>query len=186
MKTFTLVLFCCAIFLFNAPQADASSLQKKEVPEVEELDNAPNLFKSENMFFSGQPNLETFEWLKDQGVDLVINLRTEGENEDFAEEAFNEEEMVAKLKMKYVSLPVSGYDGYTPENLEKFAEAMNSKYKKVLIHCGSAGRVTNFMMAYMVEYKGYKLADAIEFGEQIKFSFPLENLLKEEIDWQLK
>ena len=73
-----------------------------------------------------------------------------------------------------------------PKNLEKFAEAMNGKYKKVLIHCGSAGRVTNFMMAYMVEYKDYKLADAIEFGEQIKFSFPLENLLKEEIEWQLK
>ncbi|WP_297098490.1 sulfur transferase domain-containing protein [uncultured Draconibacterium sp.] len=186
MKTFTLLLFCCTILLFNPPQVDASNLQKKEVPEVEELNNAPNLFKSDNMFFSGQPNLETFEWLKDQGVDLVINLRTEGENEDFAEEAFNEEEMVAKLKMKYVSLPVSGYDGYTPENLEKFAEVMNGKYKKVLIHCGSAGRVTNFMMAYMVEYKGYKLADAIAFGEQIKFSFPLENLLKEEIDWQLK
>ena len=69
MKTFTLVLFCCALLLFNAPQADASNLQKKEVPEVEELDNAPNLFKSDNMFFSGQPNLETFKWLTDQGVD---------------------------------------------------------------------------------------------------------------------
>ncbi len=186
MKTFTLLLFFCAILLFNAPQADAINLQKKEVPEVEELDNAPNLFKSDNMFFSGQPNLETFEWLKDQGVDLVINLRTEGENEDFAEEAFNEEEMVAKLKMKYVSLPVSGYDGYTPENLEKFAEAMNGKYKKVLIHCGSAGRVTNFMMAYMVEYENYALSDAIEFGKQIKFSFPLEDLLSKEIVWDTK
>ncbi|MDX8340565.1 sulfur transferase domain-containing protein [Draconibacterium sp. IB214405] len=186
MKTFTLLLFCCTILLFSIPLAHASTPQKKEIPKVEELDNAPNLFKSDNMYFSGQPNLETFEWLKEQGVDLVINLRTEGENEDFAEEAFNEEEMVAKLKMNYVSLPVSGYDGYTPENLEKFAEAMNGKYKKVLIHCGSAGRVTYFMMAYMVEYKGYKLADAIAFGKQIKFSFPLENLLKKEIDWQLK
>ncbi|WP_320113678.1 hypothetical protein [Draconibacterium orientale] len=45
---------------------------------------------------------------------------------------------------------------------------------------------THFMMAYLVEYKDYKLADAIAFGEQIKFSFPLEYLLKEEVDWQLK
>ncbi|WP_303919557.1 sulfur transferase domain-containing protein [Draconibacterium sediminis] len=186
MKRFTLLLFSCVILLFNAPSALASTLQKKGVPKVEELDNAHNLYKSDNMFFSGQPNLETFEWLKEQGVDLVINLRTEDENEDFAEEAFNEEEMVAKLKMKYVSLPVAGYDGYTTENLEKFAEALDGKYKKVLIHCGSAGRVTYFMMAYLVEYKGYKLADAIAFGEQIKFSFPLEYLLKKEVDWKLK
>ncbi|WP_321996894.1 fused DSP-PTPase phosphatase/NAD kinase-like protein [Draconibacterium orientale] len=187
MKTFTLLLFSFVVLLFNAPLAQASTLQKKKVPEVEELDNAPNLYKSDNMFFSGQPNLETFEWLQEQGVDLVINLRTEGENEDFAEEAFNEEVLVAKLKMKYVSLPIAGYDGYTPENLKKFAEALDyGKYKKVLIHCGSAGRVTYFMMAYLVEYKDYKLADAIAFGEQIKFSFPLEYLLKEEVDWQLK
>jgi protein tyrosine phosphatase (PTP) superfamily phosphohydrolase (DUF442 family) len=37
------------------------------------------------MFFSGQPNLEILECLKKQGVDLVINLRSESENEDFAE-----------------------------------------------------------------------------------------------------
>ena len=186
MKAFTLLLFCCTALLFSAPQAYSSNLEKKEIPEVKKLDNAPNLFKNDNMFFSGQPNLETFEWLKKQGVDLVINLRTAGENEDFAETAFDEEAMVARLKMKYVSLPIAGYDGYSPESLEKFAEAMNGDYNKVLIHCGSAGRVTYFMMAYLIEYKGYKLADAIAFGEQIKFSFPLEYLLDDKIDWQLK
>ena len=43
-----------------------------------------------------------------------------------------------------------------------------------------------FMMAYLVEYKNYALSDAIEYGKQIKFSFPLENLLSKEIVWGTK
>jgi len=186
MKNYTFLLLVLLISLWNVQLTNATNFSEKKIPEVQKLDQAPNLFQSGDMFFSGQPSLGTLEWLKDQGVDLVINLRTEDENEDFAETAFNEEEQVDKLKMDYFSLPVSGHDGYSPENLKKFAEALNGKYKKVLIHCGSAGRVTNFMMAYLVEYKDYPLSDAIEFGKQIKFSFPLEDLLSKEIIWDTK
>ena len=73
--------------------------------------------------FSGQPNLETLEWLKTQDVDLIINLRSEDENDEFSESSFDEKEMASKLKMKYISIPVDGYSSYTPENLEKFAKA---------------------------------------------------------------
>ncbi len=186
MKSFTLLLFCCAILFSGAIQLQAANLSKKEIPKVEKLETAPNLFKCENMFFSGQPSLQTLEWAQKQGVDLIINLRSDDENDEFSETAFNEKDMASKLEMQYISLPIAGYDSYSPENLAKFAEALKGKYKKVFIHCRSAGRVTYFMMAYLVEYKGYELSEAIEFGKQIKFTFPLEYLLKEEINWQLK
>jgi len=186
MKTFTFLLLIFSISFFHVNSGYSENLSQKKVPEVQKLDRAPNLFQSENMFFSGQPNLETLEWLKTQGVDLIINLRSEDENDEFSESSFDEKEMASKLKMKYISIPVDGYGSYTPENLEKFADAMNGNYNKVLIHCGSAGRVTYFMMAYLVEYKNYALSDAIEYGKQIKFSFPLENLLSKEIVWGTK
>lgn len=186
MKTFTFLLLVFSISIFEVSSGYSGNLPQKEIPEVKKLDRAPNLFQCENMFYSGQPNLETLEWLKTQGVDLIINLRSEDENEEFSESSFDEKEIVSTLKMQYIPIPIAGYDSYTPKNLAKFAEAMNGHYNKVLIHCGSAGRVTYFMMAYLIEYKNYDLSDAIKFGKQIKFSFPLENLLSKEIVWETK
>ena len=186
MKTFTFILLVFSFSFVHISSGYSKDFSEKEIPEVQKLDSVPNMFQCENMFYSGQPNLETLEWVQTQGVDLIINLRSENENKDFSESSFNEKEIASELKMQYVSIPVAGHDSYTPENLAKFADAMNGHYNKVLIHCGSAGRVTTFMMAYLVEYKNYDLSDAIRFGKQIKFSFPLENLLSKEIVWDTK
>ncbi|WP_346854851.1 sulfur transferase domain-containing protein [uncultured Draconibacterium sp.] len=189
MKSFVILLIAFVLYTFAISEpvsARPKTLAKKEIPAVEKLDFAPNLFKSDKLFFSGQPSLETLEWLEKQGVDLVINLRSDAENEDFTAASFNENEQVLKLGMKYISIPIDGYNSYTTENVAKFAKALDSKHKKALIHCASCGRVSYFMMAYLVDYKNYKLADAVEFGTQLKFTFPLEYLLKDEINWQLK
>lgn len=182
-----LSIFLSFLIIYSIPTfADIGFSKKKEVQKVEKLDRTPNLFKSEDMFFSGQPSLETLEWMASEGVDLVINLRSESENEDFTASAFNEEERASELGMKYISIPIDGYDSYTIENVEKLAKALKKKHNKVLIHCASCGRVSYFMIAYLTDYKGYKLSDAIAFGEQLKFRFPLEYLLEDEIDWNVK
>lgn len=188
MKAFLLLtsLYLSFSFFASTAKEDSNNPSEKEVPEVQKLERAPNLFQSEDLFFSGQPSLETLEWMKGQGLDLVINLRSESENEDFAESAFNEEKRVKEMGIKYLSIPIDGYDAYTPENLEKLAKALNGKYNKALIHCASCGRVSYFMMAYLVDYKNYDMAEAVAFGEQLKFRFPLEYLLEGEVDWQLK
>lgn len=185
-RTFTLLFITVFSFYYSATVATAKDFRKGEIPVVEKLDRASNLFKSANTFYSGQPNLETLKWLNSEGVDLVINLRSEDENKSFTASAFNEEAQVAELGMKYISIPIDGYDSYTPENVEKLAEALNIKHNKVLIHCASCGRVSYFMMAYMVNEKGYTLAQAIEFGKQLKFKSPLEYLLTDEINWETK
>jgi len=189
MKSFVLLLSICIFYIFAFSCnlcAEPKTLSKKEIPTVEKVDFAPNQFKCEKMFFSGQPSLETLEWLKIQEVDLVINLRSEEENEEFTTSSFNEKEQVLKRGMKYISIPIDGYDSYTTENVSEFAKALDGKYKKVLIHCASCGRVTYFMMAYLVDYKKYNLAEAIDFGKQLKFKFPLEYLLEDEINWKTK
>jgi len=188
MKSSTILLACLFIFFIiflETSFAGITNYGDKEIPKVQKLDEiAPDLFQSKNMFFSGQPNWDTLDWLKKQGVDLVINLRSESENNSFSETAFNEKDRVSDLGIKYISIPISGNDSYTKENLKKLADALNSNYTKVLIHCASCGRVSNFMIAYLVEYKGYKLSEAVDFGKQLKFTFPLENLLVKEIVWE--
>ena len=184
--TISVLLFFLCTSVYSSPFLNRISKKEKEMLQVEKLDRASNLFKSENLFFSGQPNLETLEWLQSQGVNTVINLRSEGENEDFAESAFNEEQRVENLGMKYISIPIDGYDSYTTENVAKLAEAIEILNGKALIHCASCGRVSYFMMAYLIDHKNYSLEEAVAFGEQMKFHFPLEYLLHEEIQWKLK
>lgn len=187
MKSLLLLLLLGSFVISATPSVVTSGLlQEKEIPKVEKVETASNLFKSDNLFLGGQPNLETLEWLKTQGVDLVINLRSEKENEEFSASAFNEKKKVKMLGMEYLSVPVAGYDSYTKENLAKLAAALNGNDNKVLIHCASCGRVSSFMMAYLVKYKGYNLAEAVGFGKQLKFKFPLEDMLDEEIVWETK
>ena len=76
-------------------------------------------------------------------------------------------------------------EGYTPENLDMLADILKTR-TDVLIHCASAGRVTNFFMAYLIKYRGYTLDEAVEVGKDLRFSLPLEKLLDRNISMELK
>ena len=149
-------------------------------PEVEYIDSFDNLYRFQRFYIAGQPSLEAFRWLRDQGVTRVVNLRSEDENEDFAYSSFDEQSVMGELGMKYLSVPVSGRGGYTPENLEAMARFLEPD-EQVLIHCGGAGRATNFLMAYLVRYEGYTLDQAVDVGQEMTFFLPLEPLLDIEV-----
>jgi len=80
--------------------------------------------KSTSFYFGGQPTLETLRWLKPEGVTLVVNLRSEKENEDFAEAAFNEENLVKELGMDYVCIPLGDKASYCPHAVDIFAQTI--------------------------------------------------------------
>ncbi len=154
--------------------------QENGNPEVEYIDSFDNLYHYQRYYIAGQPSLEAFRWLRDQGVTRVVNLRSEGENEDFAWSSFDEQSVLGELGMKYLSVPVSGRDGYSPENLDAMARFLEPG-EQVLIHCGGAGRATSFLMAYLVRYEGYTLDQAVDVGQEMTFFLPLESLLDIEI-----
>ena len=158
---------------------------KKNNTDVRKVEGYPNLFEWEGMYFSGQPSLDEMEWMKSQGVSLILNLRTPDEMKDFKAEAFDEEEKAGELGIAYISVPVNGYDDYTPEKLKEFSEVLSEAHNKVLIHCRSCGRVTYFIMAYLIRYRGFSVDEAVAFGKKLKFNFPLENLLGEDISMHI-
>ena len=94
--------------------------------------------------------------------------------------AFNEEKVILDMGMVYYSLPVDGIKDNTPEKLDELISQLNAE-EKIVIHCASAGRVTDFFMAYLVSGLGYSLDDAVKVGKQLRFSIPLEKLLQKEI-----
>lgn len=157
----------------------------KSFTTVEKIDSIPHFYKSNNLFFSRQPNLQTLELVKNEGVDVVINLRSDEEMEDFAKTSFCEKSVVKKLGMDYISIPIEGPVSYTPENLEKLAKALDQPSKKFLIHCASCGRVSHFVVAYLIKYKNYSFQEATDFGKQLRYYYPVEMILGEDVKMSL-
>jgi protein tyrosine phosphatase (PTP) superfamily phosphohydrolase (DUF442 family) len=177
---FTIVLSAVLVAASIAYAADIT-LNESQLENPVAVEGKKNLFKSGCFYFGGQPNLETLRWLQSEGVNVVINLRSENENKDFAENSFNEESWVKELGMSYYSLPVGDKDCYCPATVEKFAGILKANSGKALIHCLSAGRVTYLWMAYLVRYRNYSLNDAIDVGKKLKYSFVLEDYLGSKI-----
>jgi uncharacterized protein (TIGR01244 family) len=153
--------------------------------KAETLDNFRFLFRYENFYISGQPTLEELQWFKSQGVKKIISLRSERENTDFSESAYVEKANAVKLGLEFYSLPVEGNKDYTPEKLDALISQLN-RDEKIVIHCQSAGRATDFFMAYLIKDRGYTVNEAIEVGKSLRFSLPLEKLLNAEISMEMK
>lgn len=180
MKT-PIIALMLSLFLAFGSQAKNKTVKTDSVEIIKDFKGS---FKYQNYYLSAQPSLEALRWYKSQGASAIINLRTKKENQDFANYAFNEENMAKELGLEYHSLPIGGAKDYTPENLEAFAKLIKGD-KKLLIHCRSAGRVTTVFMAYLVKYKDYSVNEAAKVGRSLKFSLPLEQMLGSEISLKM-
>jgi len=105
----------------------------------------------EDVFVAGQPTERALREMRDQGVTIVVNLRTP--EEMTRNVGFDEQGLVAQLGMRYVHLPVRGGAEYpySPETLTKFAEAVSKANGKVLLHCTVAWRASHLWAAYLID-----------------------------------
>lgn len=177
MKILSFILaFIIVLFLnfncFSQAEVEANELKLEKVSGYEKL------YKHNNWYFSGQPTLEQFDWLKGDGLITVINLRSKDENKEFSKTAFSEKDLMKSMKINYFSIDVKGKKGFNTKNMEAFTKALNASEGKVLVHCKEAGRVTYFMMAYLMQEKGFSEQEAIAFGEQLTYFSPLDALLE--------
>jgi len=172
MKPAILAIIFCLVPSFKILAQDSTG----STENVEVIRNFKNLFRYQNFYISGQPALEELQWLKSQGVTKIINLRSEKEISEYSEYAYDEKDYAQKSGFEYYSIPVDGSKDYTPEKLEAFSGLLNNN-EKILIHCLSAVRATNFFMAYLVKKKGFTVDKAVKTGKNMNFQFPLEKLL---------
>ena len=98
----------------------------------------------ENIGTSGQPKIEQCKDISRAGYEIVINLSLS----DSPNAIKDEKEIISKLNMTYVHIPV---DFKTPDlkDLKSFFKHMEKyKDKKIFIHCVMNWRVSAFMFLY--------------------------------------
>ncbi len=118
-------------------------------PRSEALAPAPvgtlaNLQACGDLYMGGQPSESDLETLAGRGVRRVINLRKDGEFQDYDERA-----RAQALGLEYVSLQFSTPEELTDEVLARSRELLSQAGRtSTLLHCGSGGRVGALWLAY--------------------------------------
>jgi protein tyrosine phosphatase (PTP) superfamily phosphohydrolase (DUF442 family) len=179
MKSIKIILHWMQLLLIIICIVPILSLAQKSRDIISPIliDSTVNLYEAGDFFLSGQPEKETLDLLKEKGVTLVVNVRTNVEMDLHNRKMFDEPGYIKDLDMKYLHVEVGGDAGFTPEAVKKVADGIKDADGKILIHCRGAGRATLVWMAWLINYDGYSINNAIELGKNAVFSFPLENLL---------
>ena len=93
---------------------------------------------------SGQPKIEEFDLIKDEGFEVVINLALCNASNAID----NEDKVVTNLGMSYFHIPVD-FENPKASDLKLFINVMQSLgANKVWVHCAKNYRVSAFMYVY--------------------------------------
>ncbi len=111
---------------------------------------------------SGQPTIEEFRWLKDNGWKSVVDLRPDNEYLEVADDAklagFTE------LNFNYLRLPIADGSPPTDKQAQTFLDFVTDpKNQPVHVHCrGGYGRAGTMVALYRYAVQGWLLDKAIE------------------------
>jgi len=150
-----------AFLLVTACASTGTSAYTKEAEAVEGWDDVRNLSRAGRFYFAGQPGEDAFDRFADQGVDVVVNLRSQQEVDALG---FDESATVLDAGMTYVHIPVTP-DTFSTADVDRFAEVLDRSEGKILVHCSSSNRVGGLWAAYLARKRDVPLEEALELGE---------------------
>lgn len=150
--TLVFTLFCLSFF--SAAQDTLAALTQSIT-----LKNANGY--NQQYITGGQPTIADLEKLAKADVKIVINLRGKGE---FS--AFNEQDVVERLGMTYISLPVVSAEDLSAENVKKFHQLLKNNDSRTLVHCASGNRVGAFFALDAFLFGHKTKIEALEIGSK--------------------
>lgn len=117
---------------------------------------------TEKLRFSAQPAPESFAALRNEGVDIVVNLRETDELE------WDEAALVASAGMQYSQIPISRTGAaFSPAAIEAINRIVaENPDSDILLHCASGNRVAAWYATYLVEQRGLGVEDALRVARQ--------------------
>ena len=122
---------------------------------------------NEQVTVGGQPSERELKQLAQDGFKTVVNLRTEGE-EDQPLSPAAEGEKVRDLGMEYVHFPVSK-DEMSPGLEDEFRQRLPSLDAPVFVHCGSGKRAGAFVVMDKAIKEGWSGEDTLRRAEEMGF-----------------
>jgi len=143
MNSYVRILYMIFSTIFLVSNVFANNMaKKKEFPIKTVSSPLINLSNGQVPFdgvlAGGQPTFDQIKQAGETGFKAVINLRTDKELPDPAQELT----WVVGAGMKYIHIPVDGAEGLTKENTKIFAEALSkSENYPLIVHCKSGQRV---------------------------------------------
>ncbi len=126
----------------------------------------PNFHKvDESLYRGGKPNKDGWMRLKELGVKTVIDLCGKDEN------IIKEKELVSKLGMDFVNIPLSVYKKPTDEQVLRFLDIVTDKQRQpVFVHCDSGRDRTGAIIAmYRVVVCGWTIKEAYNEAKSLGF-----------------
>ncbi len=157
---------CLTMFIVSNVFADNISLEKRSfIRQVSSpLINLPNRqVPFGNILTGGQPTLDQIQQASETGFKAVINLRTDNELPDPAQELT----WVEGCGMKYFHIPVAVTEGFTPQNAKVFADVLSKPENyPLIVHCKSGERVGAMfaLKAFHIDEK--EIEEALLIGER--------------------
>ena len=126
-----------------------------------------------------QPNRRGIEFLKNQNVTLVINLR------DVGDTWVNEGQTCTNYGIKYLWVPLNGAHAPSKADVGKILAVIASEIKaggKVFFHCQhGCDRTGTIAACYEIQFKGESNADALSeanFYGMSKLEFGMRSFIK--------
>ena len=128
---------------------------------------------NEDVATSGQPSVEQFHWIQQNGYELVIDLAPV----DMSRYSIEDEPgLLANLGMDYIHIPVD-FKNPLVSDFHAFCDAMEtSENKKSWIHCAANYRVTVFYSLWAEQHAGWSQ----ETSSQL-----IDSVWKSDPEWQM-
>lgn len=103
----------------------------------------------DNLYMGAQPSPDALAAARTEGVEVVVNLRTQGEM------TFDELQAAQQNGMYYYHVPIAGANGFNASNLAQLNALMRThSNQKILVHCASGNRVGGWLAANLIAEQG--------------------------------
>ena len=153
--------------VFDAPgQCSVCGMGLVDKSRLNDVSGIANFLKLEDKTWTaGQPTMAQFARLKDEGVTLVINLRSPAESSNLG---MTEDAAMKSLGIDYVNIPVV-FGNLQASAVDEFLKITDEQlgHRQVLIHCAAAVRVGGFWMIRRVLRDHWSFEKALEEANRI-------------------
>ncbi len=151
--TFLLSIWCSLGLFYSVVNA-------QEIDRLTEKQQAPfgNLEKTPyfgNVVYASQPDAATVTMFKEQGFDIVINIRELNEAIGFDEQKMVEEQGISYIQIPYLETPDSSADlsNVALSEIKAVIDGASAAGHKILLHCSHGQRAASTLG--MILYRDY-------------------------------